>query len=325
MTWTHRLRHLAAEQHGVVSRAQCRAVGAGAIPLRTGLRRRDWEAVTPRVVRLAGAPCTDHSRLMAAVLDAGPGAAASHRSAASLWRLPGFRLDHLDVSRPHDADHHRGSLGRLHRTRSLPPHHVTSVDGIPVTTPARTLFDLAGLLPPARVERALDNAVATGPGVLRALHRMLPELAERGRTGITLMRELLAVRPLGYIAPASGLETRVVRLLAEAGVRARRQVDLGGDDWIGRVDLVVEGTNLVVDVDSARFHTSLLDRERDERRDADLRAAGFEPLRVTEEDVWYAPDTVVRRVLEGRSCARAHYLPSRTAQRTAQRPMPLAM
>src|SRR5687767_15212819 len=51
--------------------------------------------------------------------------------------------------------------------------------------------------------------------------------------------------------------------------------------------LQIPGTNLVVEVDSARFHTSRLDRERDARRDAELRAAGYEVVRVTEEEVWY--------------------------------------
>jgi very-short-patch-repair endonuclease len=233
---------------------------------------------------------------MAAVLDADDSAVASHRTAAGLWRLPGFGLDDCEVSRLHGRDYEPAELGRVHHPRSLPPHHVTVVDGIPVTTPARTLFDLAGVLTPHRTERALDNALAMSPALLPALHRMLPELARRGRTGITLMRELLADRPVGAVVPASGLEARVVRLLDQAGIRTRRQVDLGGDDWIGRVDLVVVGTNLVIEVDSARFHTSRLDRLRDERRDADLATAGYQVLRITEDEAWHAPDKVVRQV-----------------------------
>lgn len=125
---------------------------------------------------------------------------------------------------------------------------------------------------------------------------MLPELAERGRNGITVMRELLGDRPAGYIAPASGLEARLIRVLDDAGVATRRQVDLGGDDWIGRVDLLVVGTNLVIEADSARFHSSLSDRRRDAARDAAMAAAGYEVLRVPEEDVWARPTEVARRV-----------------------------
>jgi very-short-patch-repair endonuclease len=313
MNKMHELRRIAEQQHGVVSRAQCRQAGVDHLALRHSLARGDWERVTPRVLRLVGAPRTEHSTLLAAVLDAGKRAVASCRSAAALWRLPGFELGELDVSRPHDGDYHRRSLGVLHATRSLPPHHVTAVDGIPVTTPARTIFDLAGLVHPHRTERALDNAVSGSPGLLRALHRMLPELAERGRPGITLMRELLASRPEGFVAPASGLEARLVRILDEAGIATRRQVDLGGEDWIGRVDLLVVGTNVVIEADSARFHTSLLDRERDARRDDELRVEGFEPLRVSEEDIWHAPQEVLRRVLVECSRARTRQLSTRTA------------
>jgi very-short-patch-repair endonuclease len=171
------------------------------------------------------------------------------------------------------------------------------IEGIPVTTPARTLFDLAGLVPPARAERAVDSALAMSPGLLPVLHRMLPELAQRGRSGITTMRAILADRPAGYIAPASGLEARVVQLLREAGVRTRRQVDLGGADWIGRVDLLVEGTNIVIEVDSARFHSSRLDHLRDAERDKALAELGYEVIRITEEEAWYRPDEVIRAVL----------------------------
>lgn len=287
------IRKLAEEQHGVVSRVQCRQL---ATSMEQPFNRGDWEPLSPRVIRLVGAPRTPHTEIIAAVFDAGTGAVASHRTAAVLWALPGFELDRPEVTRPYGSDKYRPTLGRLHGTRSLPPHHVTTVDGIPVTTLARTLFDLAAVLHPARTERAVDSAVATSPALLPVLHRMLPELAERGRTGIRLMRALLADRPVGYVAPASGLEARLIHVLDEAGIATRRQVDLGGDGWIGRVDLLVVGTNLVIEADSARFHTSRLDRERDARRDADLRDAGHEVLRITEEDVWHRPADVVRRV-----------------------------
>jgi very-short-patch-repair endonuclease len=152
------------------------------------------------------------------------------------------------------------------------------------------------MLPPARTERAVDNALAKSPALLGALHRTLPELAARGRRGITVMRALLDARPRGYIAPASGLEARAIRILADAGIATRPQVDLGGDDWIGRVDLLVVGTSVVIEVDSARYHTSLLDRERDARRDLELATAGLRVVRLAEEDVWHAPDRAIDQV-----------------------------
>ncbi|MBW3667924.1 MAG: DUF559 domain-containing protein [Actinobacteria bacterium] len=279
-----------------MARTQCRGLGYNRDALRPEVDNRRWEKLSPRVFRLVGAPRTARMRVMAGVLDAGEGAAASHRTAAALWRLPGFDLGAPEVSRLHGGDNEPIELAKVHHPRLLPPHHCTVVEGITVTTPARTLFDLAGVLPPARTERAVDNALAMSPGLLPVLHRMLPELAQRGRTGIRLMRELLAGRPVGYIPPASGLEARVIALLDKAGIRTRRQVDLGDDDWIGRVDLLVVGTNLIIEVDSNRFHSSNLDRERDAKREAALRAAGYDLVRVTEEEAWCRPSDVTRRV-----------------------------
>ena len=288
---------MAAEQYGVVARAQAMSLGATREGVRHRIERGEWLPLSPRVLRLLGTPRTTRSAVMASVLDAVPGSVASHRTAATLWRLPGFRFQHLDVTQPRGHDERRRcALGTLHEPRLLRPHHCTVLDGIPVTTPARTLFDLAGIEHPAKVERAVDDALSRSPALLPRLHTMLDELARRGRPGIRAMRRILADRPPGYIAPASGLERRVIQVLADAGIATRRQVDVGGDDWLGRTDLLVVGTNLVIEVDSVRHHTSRLDRERDAARDAAMAAAGFTVLRVAEEDVWTAPQAVVREV-----------------------------
>lgn len=189
-------------------------------------------------------------------------------------------------------------MGELHESRRLPVHHCTMIDGVPVTTLARTLFDLAGAtgLHDARVERALDNALAATPPLLPRLHRMLVELSTHGRPGLGLMRDLLAERPVGYVPPASGLEARVVRILDDACIPTDRQVDLGDDDWIGRVDLRIVGTPVVIEVDSARFHSSLTDRRRDAHRDERLQETGIRVVRLTEEEVFSRPWVVEQRV-----------------------------
>ena len=92
------LRALAATQYAVVARRQARALGATPSAMRNRLNGPDWELATPRVLRLVGAPRGIRQELMIAVLDAGPGAAVSHRAAAALWRLPGFAFDAAEVS-----------------------------------------------------------------------------------------------------------------------------------------------------------------------------------------------------------------------------------
>ncbi len=87
-------------------------------------------------------------------------------------------------------------------------------------------------------------------------------------------------------SPASDLEARFFALLVAAGLELpERQVDLGGDVWVGRVDYYFRRHHLVVEVDSERHHTSKLDVEADARRDAALRSAGFRVLRIGEHQL----------------------------------------
>jgi very-short-patch-repair endonuclease len=101
--------------------------------------------------------------------------------------------------------------------------------------------------------------------------------------------------------PASNLERRFVDILERAGEPPmRRQVDSGGDRWVGRVDFRDDRLPLVVEVQSETFHSALIDREHDAQRLADLRDAGFEVVEVTDEQVWHRPHEVLSTVREAR-------------------------
>ncbi len=189
------------------------------------------------VLRLVGTPRTFRQRAMAAALDAGAGAAVSHQSAAALWRLPGFPTGAMHLSRHFG----RSALATVHRTR-LPDTHLRRVEGIPVTGPARTIFDLAGVLHAARTERALDNALARRLTTMADLHKVADVLAAPGPDGSALMRRLLAERDASYVAPESNLERRFESILRAAGVAVPlRQRDVGGAEWIGRADYLDQG------------------------------------------------------------------------------------
>src|SRR5438093_10120402 len=143
MTLDEDMRQAAERQHGLVTRAQARDMGATESALRHRLATREWAPMTRRVLRLAGTAETPEQRLLAAVLDAGPGAAASHESAAALWALPGFWLGTPNVLRPSSKARASATIGHLRESGWLPDQHLTVVHDIPCTTLARTLFDLA--------------------------------------------------------------------------------------------------------------------------------------------------------------------------------------
>lgn len=288
------LREIAEQQHGVLARWQARAAGADRRMLRARLATPGWEAVTDQVLRLVVSAPTPRQGYMAAVLDAGEGAVLSHHAAAALWQLPGFPLGEPIVTRIRAGTRRAISVWRIHEVRHLPGGHATRVEAIPVTTVARTLFDLAGAVHPGRAERALDNALGRRLTTLHSVRAVVHDLAKRGRRGSTLMRQLLEERGDGYVAPESGLEARYLALLRSAGMPLPElQKNLGDATWVGRVDGLFSEYNVVVEIDSAVHHTSKLDRESDAARDRALRSAGYEVIRITDTQIWYRPEQVV--------------------------------
>lgn len=288
---------LAARQHSVISRAQARELGATREKLRRRVAGPVWDAATPQVLRLAGSRPTFSQRCMVAVLEAGEGAVVSHTAAALLHGLPGFVKAPVDVTR--SVLRHKRALpgGRLHESTFIPDRHVSVVDDVPVTTVARTLFDLAAAVRPGRCERALDNALARRMVQLETVRRVTIELLARGRQGSALMRELLTVRAAGYIPAGSGLEADFLALLVVAGLELPvKQLDTGADRWVGRVDFAYRAEALLIEVDSDLFHSSHLDQLSDRRRDADLEAAGWRVHRVKEADLRGRPAWVVEQV-----------------------------
>ena len=249
---------------------------------------------------MRGSPMTLEQQLMVAALDAWPEGMASHEAAGWVWRLPSFHAA-TSVIRERGGNVPVGGSG--HRPKLVLPHHRTTVRGIPCTTLPRTLLDLAAVVHPDRLERIVDNVITKSPAMLPALHATFDELAKRGRPGIAAMRRVLADRPPGSPVPASGLERRFEEILRNAGDRPlRRQVDVGGHSWLGRVDYVDDSLGLLVEIDSALHHTSISDRRRDEDRDAAMLAAGYrEVLRITDDMVWRRPWDVVDEVRAARA------------------------
>jgi very-short-patch-repair endonuclease len=289
---------LSERQHNHIARRQARDLGFDRWALAHRIRRGDWTPVSPRVLRRTGAALDLEGPLMAAVLDAGPDAMASHEAAAWLWGLPGFGPT-VDVTR----DRTVADGDQPHRPRLLLPHHRTEVRGVPVTSLPVTVFHLAGAgLPYARLARIVATVIGRSPGLVPAFDRTLEELAERGRPGITVMRAVLSQQDRSGVK-TTGLERRFEAILRNAGeAPMERQVDVGGHSWIGRVDYIDRVLGLIVEVDSLTFHSSQADQLRDGVRDDALLAAGCRKvLRIAEEWVWHEPHRAVAEVRAARN------------------------
>ena len=158
-----RIAWTAARQHGIFTRDQALRCGATEESIRWRLTVGRWERLHPRVYRLAGTTRTWRQRAMATCLYWGPRAALSHRAAGLLLRLIDFPRARVEVVVPRNRKRVRSDEIVVHWTQDpIPDEDITTIDGIPVTKPARTLLDLATVEPEEVVERCLDDALAAG-------------------------------------------------------------------------------------------------------------------------------------------------------------------
>ena len=248
------------------------------------------------VYRIGGAPRTLAQTDLAAVWFAGADGVASHRAASRLWGAPGFGNAGPEITRPRGRSQRR-EYGSVHGSLVLPGSHRTEHRSIPITTPARTVFDLAGVVSPGRTERVLDDFLNRRLCTLAQLQQVFFALARRGRRGTVTMRTLLEARGEGYIATASELERRARAVFEQHGLPMPEfEVDLGSEAWVGRVDCYWRDQRVVVELDSRLHHTALVDREADRRRDNELMAAGWRVIRVTWRDLHDDPAKVCRLI-----------------------------
>jgi very-short-patch-repair endonuclease len=247
--------------------------------LHAGLLR----SVRAGVYRLWGAPVTWGQTVHAAVLAAGAGAAASGTTAAHLHGFLGF--DRPDIIELTTIRRYRGPGIRAARAASLPPEDITHRHGIPVTTVARTLCDLASRVPPGLLGRSLDDALRDGAVTYRGLRRCVDRLAAGGtRRGLIRMRAMIDERRAGPGLGDSALEGRVLRILRDAGLpepATQHRVRLGGRSR--RIDIAYPELRIAIEVDSWSHHGRDLEQFHDDRRrNTGLAVGGWLLLQLTD-------------------------------------------
>jgi very-short-patch-repair endonuclease len=255
------------------------------------------------VYRVAGAPPSWRQRLLAACLACGRGAVASHRAAAALWAFPGVAEGTVEVSVPGERRVARPGI-LVHRASALPHVDLAVVDAVPVTAPTRTVVDLAAVAPPEVVEEALDDAIRRGLTTPRRLAWRLEALGCQGRRGAAAIRALLAARGAGPV-PESVLETRLLRVLATAGLPApvrQHRVRAAGRS-VAVVDAAYPGSRVAVAAEGYRWHGGRARWARDLARRNALTALGWRVIHVTWSDLQDRPEEVVGLI--GRALASA--------------------
>lgn len=288
---------LASRQFGLFSRAQASALGLTLRVIERRLAAGRWGLVARGVYSLPGVPGSWRRDLMAACLEAGAGAVVSHEAAAALHRFDTFAPGPVVVMLAH-GDHQHLRLGRLRQSTDLLPHHRTAVDGIPVTTVARTLVDLSGAVRPGRLRVVVEDALAARACTLEELCRCHEELRRPGKRGLCNLAIVMKALGPGPATGSTALERRLLRVLREGRLAEPvREHELPWRrDTPGRVDFVYRAERIIVEADSRRWHTRERDFAVDRRRDREAQLAGWDVYRFTWDDLRTDPDDVVATI-----------------------------
>jgi hypothetical protein len=296
---------LARRQHGAISRSQLRSAGASPGQIKTRLAHGVLEPRGRWVLRVASAPSTWLHRSWVTVLQAQASGGTSALADIAAARVHGFD------GRPTDRvivgaslrNFVEGTDGTIRYLPSLSPADVMLCDALPVTSPVRTLLDLAMTHDERRLATILDGAVRDGLLTEDDLRARLATWRQRGRHGVARLVAVLGddpSQPSHVIAgrPHTYLEREFVGILQEFALpKAVCQEEvIDADGRLRRLDVRLAGTMIVCELEGQLGHADRVSRSKDLERMTALRRAGYIVLRFTYDDVMQRRSWVAMQV-----------------------------
>lgn len=281
-------------QHGIITRQQARLEGLTDSQIKTRLARGEWLRVAPGVFRLAAVLATWRSQLLVACLAAD--GVASHRSAAVLHGIDGFRPGRPEVTVP--LERVRAVSATLHRTTQWWVDQHTRIDSIPCTDLERTIVDVAAVVGRHSLDDTIDAVLRSTPLELPDLFDIVVRHARRGRDGGGRLRAALGRRRADARVPLSVWSRKVGRLLTAGGLPEpsyeHRVVDEAGS--VVQVDLAYPARRVAIELDSISWHFTRAAFQRDRERWNTIALAGWTLLVFTWEDYSRRPEALIATV-----------------------------
>jgi hypothetical protein len=284
----------ASNQLGHINYAQARELGATPKVVRRLASTGRLIPVGSRTFRLAGLPRSLDGDVMAACLDTG--GRASHRTASRLSNLgPRSWRELIEVTVVKGTRHTSSPLATVHTSTNLGRDDLVVVRGIPTTSVARTIFDLAALVPAVTLEDLrdlIDVAIRDGRASDAWLFWRLERLRCRGRNGVSVLEAILADRECNG-KTESWLERAFLACVDAAGFPRPKvqQCVRNRNGTIARVDFLYE-PKTVVEVAGYRWHSTYTQKQADAERRNRLVVAGYDILEFTYGNVVDTPQDV---------------------------------
>jgi very-short-patch-repair endonuclease len=252
----------------------------------------EWQHVLPGVYRDVLVPETLEHAALAALLWGGPDAFVSHVGAGTLYALDGLGANRVSIWTPRRF---RSDIVEVHRGLVAPSDRRMR-GPIRVTSPARTLVDLAAVLDDEDLTAVVEDALHRGLTTPMSIARCLDAIGGKGRLGTARLREILDDR--GNQRPTmSKLEVRIWRTLRARGLEPVRQHPVKCGTTTYWVDCAFPQWRVAVEGFGDKFHRSPRTRKRELRRLAALATVQWRVLPVTWDEITDAPDDVVANII----------------------------
>jgi very-short-patch-repair endonuclease len=279
-----RVRKLAARQADLVASWQLLAAGYTRHGINHGVSKWGWRPVHPGVYALTSAPLTQHQKWIAATLTT-PNSVLSHASAAACLgiRANGSRFE--TVTRPGSGGRRRLGGVLVLRSTTL-DGDTTKRDGIPITTGARTLIDLAPHLNDRQLGRAFREALRLNTTTTQLLFRTLDR--HPTRRGTAHLKELATrYSTLPYRRTRSNPEARALEVLHDADIEAPKvNTRIAGEE----ADLAWPKHKLIIEIDGPQYH---LFKDEDARKQRKWEKAGYVVRRLPSPAVYDDPARLI--------------------------------
>lgn len=285
---------LARNNHGVFTRAEAAERGFSNKMLRTRMTRGGLVEVLPGIFWLRAVPYTWESKVRAATSWSEPSAGAC-RTAAAGWGLDGFSKDVIEVVSTRAL--HPPDWLTLRRTRDLDRSDVRIRNGLPFTSLERTLAELGAVCPPAKVERALDDAIRKRITTLPRVRAYLEEHGARGRNGCGPLRRLLEDRLKEPKVTQSDFEDAFLALTKRFGLPTPfKQHPVVVENHRFFLDFVYPSSMLGIEAWSYAHHSDRDDWEYDQVRHNLISSLGWRLLYVTYRQLCRIPGRIADEI-----------------------------
>ncbi len=279
------IQHVAKKQHGAISWRQLQLLSFKRWQIKRRVRSGEWIRELPGVWRLSWAEPTWMQKVWCASLWGGTEALISHRAAARLWELDGIESEGVELIAPNRLRRKPGWLC-THQTFPVPREVRRTKNGVPLTSPSRTLVDLAGAVNEETLQRALEHAIRRKIVSLTAIRRILRFVPARGKAGTGTLGRLLD-GGVWSIETQSELERSALALFRQSGLPKPecQYTVVGGNQRLGTVDFAWPEARVIVEAEGFQFHSGRRAWEHDIARYNRLTLQGWTVLRLTYGDV----------------------------------------